>query len=265
MYSIATFALMEEEMEMPSKQPCWFEHWFDSPYYHLLYKHRDEDEAQFFIDNLVKKLALNKGAKILDLACGKGRHAIHMNNLGYDVIGIDLSEESISIAKKAENETLAFFVHDMRELYWADHFDCVLNLFTSFGYFDEESDNLKTLQSVHDGLKPGSVLVIDFMNVAKALRELIAAEIITVEDAEFHINRTVKDDFLIKNIEVRKGGTIQHFMEKVHLLHLDHFKKYFAETGFDIINLWGNYSLEDFNAETSERLIIVGRKLIINF
>ncbi|MCG3164874.1 MAG: dTDP-3-amino-3,4,6-trideoxy-alpha-D-glucopyranose [Bacteroidia bacterium] len=245
---------------MTAKEPCWFEAWFDSPYYHLLYKNRNEEEAGFFIDNLVKKLDLKKGAKILDLACGKGRHAIHLNNLGYDVTGIDLSEESISIAQKSENETLAFFVHDMRELYWANHFDCILNLFTSFGYFDDENDNLKTLQSVYDSLKPGGVFVIDFFNAAKVERELVAAEIVTADNTEFHISRQIKDGYIIKNIEVRKGETSEHFMEKVQLILPEHFQKWFTATGFEIMNVWGDYSLNEFNPETSARLIMSVKK-----
>ena len=245
---------------MPAKEPSWFEAWFDSPYYHVLYKNRNEEEAQFFVDNLVRKLNLNKGAKILDLACGKGRHAIHLNSLGYDVTGIDLSEESITSAQKTENETLAFFVHDMRELYWLNHFDCILNLFTSFGYFDDEKDNLKTLQSVYDSLKPGGVFVIDFFNASKVERDLIAAEIITVDDTEFHISREIKNGYIIKDIEVRKGEKVQHFMEKVQLLLPEHFQKWFAATGFEIINVWGDYSLSEFDINTSARLIITVKK-----
>ncbi len=245
---------------MPAKEPSWFEAWFDSPYYHLLYKNRNEEEAQFFIDNLVKELNLNKGAKILDLACGKGRHAIHLNSLGYDVTGIDLSEESINIARKAENETLAFFVHDMRELYWSNYYNCILNLFTSFGYFDDENDNLKTLQSVYDSLKPGGVFVIDFFNAAKVERELIAAEIVTADDTEFHISRQIKDGYILKDIEVRKGGTVHRFMEKVQLLQKENFQKWFASTGFEITDVWGDYSLNAFNPETSPRLIITVKK-----
>lgn len=245
---------------MPAKEPSWFEAWFDSPYYHVLYKNRNEEEAQFIVDNLVRKLNLNKGAKILDLACGKGRHAIHLNSLGYDVTGIDLSEESITSAQKTENETLAFFVHDMRELYWLNHFDCILNLFTSFGYFDDEKDNLKTLQSVYDSLKPGGVFVIDFFNASKVERDLIAAEIITVDDTEFHISREIKNGYIIKDIEVRKGEKVQHFMEKVQLLLPEHFQKWFAATGFEIINVWGDYSLSEFDINTSARLIITVKK-----
>lgn len=259
---------MEEEKEMPSmREPSWFEKWFDSPFYHLLYKNRDEEEARKFVDNLIHKLALPKGSKILDLACGKGRHAIHLNNLGYDVIGLDLSEESINLAKKAENalpagrqDTLAFFVHDMRDLYWTNHFDCILNLFTSFGYFEDESDNLKTLQSVYDSLKPDGVFVIDFMNAAKIEKEFVEAEIITADNTEFHINRSVKDGFIIKDIEVRNADNVFHFAEKVQLLYLENFENYFKETGFKIVNISGDYSLGPFNPETSERLIITAKK-----
>lgn len=249
-----------EETEMQPREPSWFEQWFDSHYYHLLYKNRNDEEARFFIDNLVKKLSLNSGSKILDLACGKGRHAIYLNSLGFDVTGIDLAEESINTAKKAENEMLSFFVHDMRELYWADYFDAILNLFTSFGYFDEESDNLNTLQSVYDSLKPGGVFVIDYLNAAKASSELIAAEIITIDTIEFHISRKIKNDFIVKNIEVRDGDSVQLFMEKVQLLFPGNFQEYFTTIGFEIIEMWGDYSLNNFDIGSSERLIIVGRK-----
>ena len=83
----------------------WFVNWFDSPYYHTLYKNRDEKEAQVFIDNLVHHLQIKKGSKLIDIACGKGRHATYFNSLGLDVVGVDLSPNSIASAKKNENNT----------------------------------------------------------------------------------------------------------------------------------------------------------------
>ena len=74
----------------------WFVNWFDSPYYHLLYKNRDEKEAQVFIDNLIEKLQLKKGSKLIDIACGKGRHATYFNKKGMNVVGVDLSKNSIA-------------------------------------------------------------------------------------------------------------------------------------------------------------------------
>ena len=70
----------------------WFTNWFDSPYYHILYKNRDEKEAQNFIEKLTNYLKINKESKIIDIACGKGRHAMYFNQIGYNVVGIDLSK-----------------------------------------------------------------------------------------------------------------------------------------------------------------------------
>ena len=68
----------------------WFENWFNSKYYHILYKNRDHKEAVFFLDNIIKNININDG-QILDVACGKGRHAKYLNHLGFNVTGIDLS------------------------------------------------------------------------------------------------------------------------------------------------------------------------------
>ena len=114
----------------------WFASWFDTPYYHILYKERNYREAQIFMDNLTHYLNLPEKAKVLDLACGKGRHAIYLNQLGFEVIGADLSENSIAEASKNSNSSLQFQVHDMREKF-DDQFDAIFNLFTSFGYFDD--------------------------------------------------------------------------------------------------------------------------------
>ena len=87
-------------MNNPAKIQNWFESWFDSPYYHILYKNRDDTEAQKFLRNLLRVINPPSNAKILDLACGKGRHAIFLRKLNYKVVGTDLSKLSISEAKK---------------------------------------------------------------------------------------------------------------------------------------------------------------------
>ena len=123
----------------------WFASWFDTNYYHLLYKNRNDDEARLLIEHLVGYLNLAPNSKVLDLACGKGRHSITLNELGFDVLGIDLSSNSIEEAKQFENETLHFDVCDMRNSFTKNTFDVVFNLFTSFGYFDNKSDNEKVI------------------------------------------------------------------------------------------------------------------------
>ena len=117
--------------------------WFDSDYYHILYSNRDLKEAEHFIKILVNHLKIKKGSKILDLACGKGRHSIYLNKKGFDVTGYDNSEKSIEKAKKFKNNLLRFKRKEMTEEYEGS-FDFIFNLFTSFGYISE-NHNINTL------------------------------------------------------------------------------------------------------------------------
>src|ERR1700744_549820 len=124
-----------------SQKKEWYRNWFDSPYYDLLYKGRDQEEADMFVNNLVKHLSPSESSIMLDLACGKGRYSIALNRMGYQVTGIDLSQRKIAAAKPYQNKTLSFAVNDMRMPLEPDKYDYVFNLFTSFGYFDNEEEN----------------------------------------------------------------------------------------------------------------------------
>ena len=132
----------------------------------------DYTEAQLFMDNITSYLNLPEDAKILDLACGKGRHSMYLNKLGFDVTGADLSENSIKEAAESANETLHFTVHDMREPF-EEKFDAIFNLFTSFGYFDNDADNLKTLIAIRESLTEYGFAVIDFMNADQVIKNLV--------------------------------------------------------------------------------------------
>src|SRR5688572_24580227 len=114
---------------MPERN--WFKEWFNSPYYHLLYNHRDDKEAITFINQLIKYLAPPVGSRMLDVACGKGRHSKALAEMGFDVTGIDLSFESINEALEFADENLHFFQHDMRLPFWINYFDYAFNFFTS--------------------------------------------------------------------------------------------------------------------------------------
>ena len=235
----------------------WFESWFDSNYYHILYQHRDEAEAAFFLDNLIKELSISQNSSILDLACGKGRHAVYLNKKSFKVTGTDLSAESIDFAKQFENESLDFFVHDMREPVQERQFDFIFNLFTSFGYFEDLSDNLKVLKAVHSNLRQGGKLVIDFMNAKKVIRNLVLAERKTAGGIEFDIRRYVKNSFITKEIRFEDQGHFYNFEERVRVLTLDDFTALFKESGFTLEKCFGNYALENFDENNSDRLILI--------
>lgn len=234
----------------------WFASWFDTPYYHILYRERNYREAQIFMDNLTHYLNLPEKAKVLDLACGKGRHSIYLNQLGYEVVGADLSENSIAEANKNQNETLHFQVHDMREVF-EDKFDAIFNLFTSFGYFENDEDNLTTLKAMKESLTDYGFAVIDFMNVNQVINNLIPDEVKTVENIEFHIKRYICNGHIYKEIDFEDQGEKFHFTEKVKALTLMDFEELMAEAGINLLDIFGDYKLKKFHKTDSERLIMI--------
>ena len=135
----------------------WFTSWFNTPYYHILYKDRNDDDAQLFMKNITQHIQLPTTAHIADLPCGKGRHSVFLNSLGYKVTGGDLSENSINSAKQFENENLHFEVWDMRKPL-EKKYDAIFNLFTSFGYFEADSEDITVLNSLKKGLKKEAFL-----------------------------------------------------------------------------------------------------------
>ncbi|OIV41522.1 class I SAM-dependent methyltransferase [Flavobacterium johnsoniae] len=234
----------------------WFTSWFDTPYYHILYKDRNYREAQIFMDNLTHYLNLPEKAKVLDLACGKGRHSIYLNQLGYNVLGADLSENSIAEASKNSNEHLHFKVHDMREPF-EEKFDAIFNLFTSFGYFENDEDNLTTLKAIKDSLSEYGFAVIDFMNVHQVIETLVPEEVKTVDGIDFHIKRYVEDGHILKEIDFEDQGRKYHFTEKVKALTLKDFQDLMDEAGIYLLDIFGDYKLKKFHKTESERLIMI--------
>lgn len=234
----------------------WYASWFDTPYYHILYKDRDHTEAHLFMDNLTRYLNLPERGKILDLACGKGRHSIYLNSLGYDVTGVDLSKNSIKYAKQFENETLHFEVHDMSKPYH-EKFDAVFNLFTSFGYFDKSEDNLNTIKAIRDDLNEHGFGVIDFMNVDYVIENLVAEDVKTIGGIDFHQKRYVVDDYIIKDISFTDNGKDYQFQERVKAKTLAGFEEFFEQAGVYLLDVFGDYKLRKFHKDTSERLIMI--------
>ncbi|WEK69985.1 MAG: class I SAM-dependent methyltransferase [Candidatus Chryseobacterium colombiense] len=238
----------------------WFESWFDTPYYHLLYSNRDYTEAENFITKLTKELQLPTSSTIIDLACGKGRHSVFLNKLGYEVLGLDLSKQSIEHNKQFENETLHFKVHDMRNPIDSKLVDAVFNLFTSFGYFDNEKDDKSVFQSVYDALKPGGFFVLDYLS-EEFVREMLVPEMVVHrEGIDFNITKKIEGRHIIKDIRFETEGKSFHFFEKVKLHTLETINAYATECGFERIKIWGDYQLSEFNAEKSPRCINLFKK-----
>ena len=244
---------------------AWFEKWFNTPYYHILYKDRNCEEAENFITRLINDLKIPEHSKIIDLACGKGRHAVFLNRMGFEVLGLDLSEESISQNKIFENDTLKFKVHDMREAIYPEistqKVDAVCNLFTSFGYFESDVEDKKIFRSVADALVDNGFFILDFLNEHWVKNTLVPQAITTKGDIEFHISKRIEDQHVIKDINFKDQGEAFHFFEKVKLHTLEEIGSYAEEFGFERVKIYGDYHLGAFDRDTSPRCINVFRKL----
>lgn len=241
------------------KTTDWFTAWFDTPYYHTLYKHRNDVEAQFFMKNITSYLKLPKTAHILDMPCGKGRHSIYLNSLGYTVSASDLSENSIAHAKQFENDTLDFEVWDMRDPL-QKKYDAVFNLFTSFGYFDDDNEDLAVLRGIKSGLKKDAFFVMDFLNVIKVANNLVTEETKEIDGITFTIKREVKDGFIQKNISFFADEKEHSYTEKVKYITIEKMTAYFEKVGLEIITVFGDFSLNLFDITNSDRLILIAKE-----
>ncbi len=243
----------------------WFSSWFDTEYYHALYAHRDTNEAAFFIENIVDQLAFHPPKKILEIACGKGRHAKHFNRLGFNVLGVDLSRKSIKEAQKMQTNTLQFQVQDMRNLEYKQSFDLATCLFTSFGYFDSSLDDQKIVHGAYNALKPGGFFVLDFLNahlVENALRDKpLQTGVIKRGTYRFETKKYIASSFVKKSIKVFDNEEFKaEFHEQVRLYSAKELRALIEAQGFKIRAVYGNYTLEKFDQEKSPRCVIFAVK-----
>ncbi len=240
----------------------WFKDWFNSPYYHQLYAHRDEQEAAAFIDNLVAHLKPIAGAKMLDVACGKGRHSMQLAASGFDVTGIDLSSESIAEALKSEGEHLHFYEHDMRLPFWINYFDIVFNFFTSFGYFKTQREHDNAIRSIAEAIKPNGIFVMDYLNVKFSSSQTIAESAQQIGNTTYTISKWSDDHHFYKKIMVEDAALAKpmQYTEKVAKFTLSDFEKMFAKQGLKIKEVFGDYRFGKYDEVTSARLIMIAEK-----
>lgn len=240
----------------------WFAEWFDSPYYHILYKNRSHEEATHFIELCIRHFEWTANKRVLDIACGKGRHAKVFADAGFDVTGIDLSPQSIEAANQYSHQHLHFYVHDMRKIFCVNYFDIVTNLFTSFAYFQTNHENYLAARAMAANIKKGGVLIVDFVNQAFARQNIIANphEIITDGNIQFTISRSYTNHQLIKQIDIQDGNQSFSFTEKVNSFDVDTFKHFFEKAGLSCTQIFGNYDLSTYNASTSPRMILLFNK-----
>ncbi len=254
----------------------WFESWFDTAYYHALYAHRDDAEAISFIDVLMGYLQLESGSKVVDVACGKGRHAAHLASLGFHVLGIDLSQNSIAEANAQGAVNAQFFCHDMRDKF--PFFGChaVVNLFTSFGYFETKMEDQLVLNNMSSVLINGGFVVQDYLNTQSILSELHTANqtinrgilvpslsdktTLQVGKFAFETHKYPEGNFIVKDIRVHDKGVLHQFQERVRMYTKEELMRLHRGAGLEVLTVFGDYGLGKFDANSSPRIIIVSQK-----
>jgi SAM-dependent methyltransferase len=243
-------------------QPEWFASWFDSEHYHRLYANRDQHEAAAFVDRLIERLDPAPAATMLDLGCGSGRHSRSLAGLGFDVTGIDLSAASLTLARQQAGPPVRFIEQDMRSPFGAGVFDYVFSLFTSFGYFEDPRDHVTVIRNIARSLTAGGTLVLDYLNVHHAGRNLIAGEAVSRGEARYLITRWSDSQAFFKRIVVEDpalDAPLEH-VERVAKFALADFRQLLARAGFTIDCVFGDYELGRFDPARSPRVIIVARK-----
>ena len=231
--------------------------WFASPFYSILYGKRDEKEAQDFVGMIMQYLDLPSGAIVLDAACGTGRYSRALAAHDLKVVGLDISADNIEIAEHDPNDSIHFEVRDLKNSCGEKKYDLACSFFTSLG-FDANTDQVIT--NLSKALKPEGLLLIDFMNVLKVKRNLVASEQKEIKGVSFSIQRFFKDGFLCKHIHCTEEHLV--FEEKVQALSLADFKRYFKQADLSLVETFGDYELGSFDENTSDRLILLAKTRI---
>jgi len=240
----------------------WYKEWFNSPYYHKLYFDRDEQEARQFIQRLLDFLKPGPNDRMLDVACGRGRHSRILAHMGYDVTGIDISTDSIRFAKQFETERLHFYQHDMRLPAWINYFTFAFNFFTSFGFFPTRREHDDAVSTIVKSLKPGGAVLFDYLNVHWVEDHLVHNELKTIGNSQYEIHRWMDETHFFKKITVTDPSLehAQTFTEKVAKLTLGDFNDMLSYQKVQVTDVFGDYALNGYHVRRTPRMIIVARK-----
>jgi len=243
-------------------EQAWYKDWFNSPFYHKLYFERDDKEAEAFISTLINHLTPAPGSYMLDVACGRGRHSRILAEKGFSVTGIDISFDSIAFAKKFENENLEFYQHDMRLPFRVNYFDHAFNFFTSFGYFKTRREHDDAIRTIANGLKPGGIFVIDYLNVHYSEDHLVYNEEKKLNGTVYEIHRWHDETHFYKKIII-SDPLLHHslnYTEKVSKFSFGDLNDMLSYHGLQVQEVFGDYQLGNYDVRTKPRLIIVARK-----
>ena len=233
----------------------WFEEWFGEEYLKL-YPHRDDTDADRVVGLISRTVPFQPGWRVLDVACGAGRHARAFEAAGARCFGLDLSQTLLRVARQVTQAPLVRA--DMRQLpIRPGSMDLTVNLFTSFGYFDRDAEHTAALEEMVGTVRRGGWFVIDFLTAAAVRRQLVPEETLQLAGSAIQISRSVSPDgrYVCKSIRAREG---KHFLERVRLFEPDQISAMLESAGVRVRHRFGDYDGSPLGAE-SARTILMGQ------
>ncbi len=239
----------------------WFEdQWFWEEYRSVLFPQERLNKTSKQVDRFEELLELEEGDRILDLACGIGRHSLELARRGYEVTGLDLSKAYMKeAADKAGDLPVEFIQADMRTFVREEHYDAVINFWSSFGYFKDEVENYQVLQNVYASLKKGGRFLLDVMGKEILNRIYTERDWGRLDNGFFLEERFLRDDYLESNWILIKDGEVMEHRFLYKLYSRDELKRLLRRSGFSSIEIYGDLYRSNYG-KNSERLIAMAKK-----
>lgn len=238
---------------------CWYEDHFQEDYLKI-YNHRNNN-AGTELQNIMNFIPYKERQKILDLCCGAGRHSRWFADQKLEVTGVDLSIALLQEAKKQLNsEEITYVRSDMREINFDNEFDIVANLFTSFGYFEEDSENERVFSRVYSALKKGGYFLFDYLNPLFIEGNLVPFSQNSIDDTTIYEYRKIIKDTVVKRIIMKDLYSKRSYEERVKLYSEKQIKKMLERNNLKPLHLFGNYDGSPYFARSSPRLIYICQK-----
>lgn len=241
----------------------WFKDWFDTDEYMYVYRSHNEQDAQKLVHLILDNINLPLHSDILDLACGTGRHSILFAQKNYRVTAVDLSRNLLSIARKATEESnvnINFIRSDLRQFSICTRFQLVINLFTSFGYFETDEENYKIITTAYNQLNNSGYFILDFFNSRFIENKLVPESINTYSGQTVIQKRWILGKRVNKQIIVEKNGINKEYNESVRMFTKDELFNSISCAGFRVQKYFGDSNGSDFDLENSPRIIIIAQK-----
>ncbi|MCU7494573.1 MAG: class I SAM-dependent methyltransferase [Ignavibacteria bacterium] len=241
----------------------WFKDWFDSSEYLEVYKHRNDEDARRLFKLILGNVSIRPGGSVLDIACGAGRHSVLFSSAGYKVTAFDLSRNLLQVAKRKSRELqldIDFFNADVRHPALKKQFDLIINLFTSFGYFESDEENFALFNDANELLCEKGFFVFDYFNIFFLKKNLVAETTDSANGRTVIQKRAIIKNRVVKEIRLINSSGEKTYTESVCLYAEDEIVCALENAGLKAVKTFGDYAGGAFSKEKSQRLIIIAGK-----